>query len=207
LAARTRRRPWLRARRNPTTCSHGGTLKAAEGQFGAAYKGSLINLGVFKTDSDEVEEEVADDTDELDESVQAIEVTELSSLGKRLAEAFAQSVRRTAYVSEGWAQKKFVESGVLKQFGARAGLCEIDGKWASDRGVLRSMFFARDGFRATGSHLRRRMSLLLVLDASARRRPSMSHSTIPSLATSASSEKLSSERRSRRRSRSRFLKD
>ncbi|MGH6710466.1 MAG: hypothetical protein ACREEK_16000 [Bradyrhizobium sp.] len=139
-------------------------LKAAEGQFGAAYKGSLINLGVFKTDSDEVEEEATGDTDELDESVQAIEVTELSPLGRRLAQAFAQSVRRTKYVSESWAQKKFVDSDVLKQFGSRAGLCEIDGKSASDRDVLRSMFFARDGFRATGSHGRRRMSLLLVLE-------------------------------------------
>lgn len=139
-------------------------LKAAEGQFGAAYKGSLINLGVFKTDSDEVAEEATVDTEELDETVQAIEVAELSSLGKRLAEAFAQSVRRTTYVREGWAQKKFVESDVLKQFGSRAGLCEIEGKSASDRDVLRSMFFARDGFRGTGSHRRRRMSLLLVLE-------------------------------------------
>lgn len=139
-------------------------LKAAEGQFGAAYKGSLINLGIFKTDTDEVEEEATVDTDELDESVQAIEVTELSPLGKRLAQAFAQSVRRTKYVSESWAQKKFVDSDVLKQFGSRAGLCEIGGKSASDRDVLRSMFFARDGFRATGSHGRRRMSLLLVLE-------------------------------------------
>jgi hypothetical protein len=139
-------------------------LKAAEGQFGAAYKGSLINLGIFKTESEEVEEDATVDTDELDESVQAIEVAELSSLGKRLAQAFAQSVRRTKYVTEGWAQKKFVESGVLEQFGSRAGLCEIDGKSASDRDVLRNMFFARDGFRATGSHRRRRMSLLLVLE-------------------------------------------
>jgi hypothetical protein len=139
-------------------------LKAAEGQFGAAYKGSLINLGIFKTDSDEVEDEAAVDTEELDEAVQAIELTELSPLGKRLAQAFAQSVRRTKYVSEGWAQKKIVDTEVLKQFGSRAGLCEISGKAASDRDVLRSMFFARDGFRATGSHGRRRMSLLLVLE-------------------------------------------
>jgi hypothetical protein len=139
-------------------------LKAAEGQFGAAYKGSLINLGVFKTESDEVEDEAAADTDELDESVQAIEVTELSSLGKRLAQAFAQSVRRTKYVSESWSQRKFVDADVLQQFGSRAGLCEINTKSASDRDVLRSMFFARDGFRSTGSHGRRRMSLLLVLE-------------------------------------------
>lgn len=139
-------------------------LKAAEGQFGAAYKGSLINLGIFKTDSDEVEDEATVDTEELDEAVQAIELTELSSLGKRLAQAFAQSVRRTKYVSEGWAQKKLVDADVLEQFGSRAGLCEIGGKSASDRDILRSMFFARDGFRATGSHGRRRMSLLLVLE-------------------------------------------
>jgi hypothetical protein len=139
-------------------------LKAAEGQFGAAYKGSLINLGVFKTDSDEVEDEAAADTDELDESVQTIEVTELSPLGKRLAQAFAHSVRRTKYVSESWSQRKFVDADVLTQFGSRAGLCEISTKSASDRDVLRSMFFALDGFRSTGSHGRRRMSLLLVLE-------------------------------------------
>lgn len=37
-------------------------LKAPERQFGAAYKGSLINLGLFKTDRTDVEEEATTDT-------------------------------------------------------------------------------------------------------------------------------------------------
>jgi hypothetical protein len=139
-------------------------LQAPEGQFGAAYKGSLINLGIFKTDGTDVEDEATIGTDELDQSVQAIEVKELSAIGKRLAESFAASIRRTKYVTENWSLKNTVTANVLKQFGARAGLCEISGKQASDLATLRSMFFAHEGFLTKGSHYRRRMSLLLLLE-------------------------------------------
>jgi len=145
-------------------------LQAPEGQFGAAYKGSLINLGIFKTDSVDVDEEATAGTDELDESVQAIEVKELSAIGKRLAASFAASIRRTKYVTEDWSLKSTVPADVLKQFGARAGLCEISGKQASDRATLRSMFFALEGFLTKGSHYRRRMSLLLLLECVGRAR-------------------------------------
>jgi hypothetical protein len=72
-------------------------LKAREGQFGAAYKASLINLGLFADKSDEVDEEASEESKELDEEVQAIELTELSDRGKRLADAYRRAVRRTRY--------------------------------------------------------------------------------------------------------------
>jgi hypothetical protein len=77
-------------------------LKAREGQFGAAYKASLINLGLFADESDEVEEEASEESQELDEEVQAVQVTELSDRGKRLADAYRRALRGTGYVKERW---------------------------------------------------------------------------------------------------------
>jgi hypothetical protein len=73
-------------------------LRNKEGQFGAAYKGSLINLGLFKTDEVTVNDEASLETSELSEETQAIDVRELSPIGKRLADAFQRSVRITDYV-------------------------------------------------------------------------------------------------------------
>ncbi len=75
-------------------------LKAAEGQFGAAYKASLINLGVFKTDVGEVDDEAEVDTGDLAEEIQSIEVMELSPLGRRLAAAFNDAVKGSEYVAQ-----------------------------------------------------------------------------------------------------------
>lgn len=100
-------------------------LDAAEGQFGAAYKGSLINLGVFKTDGERVKDEADADTAELDRETQDIDVRELSDLGKRIAAAFGQSVRNTEYVKKQCTLRNAVDTGILAKFGSRAGLCEI----------------------------------------------------------------------------------
>jgi hypothetical protein len=94
-------------------------LKNPQGQFGAAYKGSLINLGVFKTDDEEVSEDVEAETNELDETTQSIEIRELSALGLRLAEAYRKSVQRTSYVSLGLTLKGKVAADVLSEFGAK----------------------------------------------------------------------------------------
>lgn len=143
-------------------------LGAPEGQFGAAYKGSLINLGVFKTDDTRVKDEPDADETELDEETQAIDVRELSDLGKRLASAFDRSVRGTEFVKANWTLRNAVDTAILTEFGSRAGLCEISGKRAFDREVLRDIFFAKHKetykeMARPGQH-RRRMSLLLLLE-------------------------------------------
>ncbi|MGL3107254.1 hypothetical protein [Bradyrhizobium sp. BR 1432] len=143
-------------------------LKNSQGQFGAAYKGSLINLGVFKADDEEVSEDVEADTNELDEKTQSIEIRELSPLGQRLANAFKKSVQTTAYVAQAQTLKNKVASDVLTEFGKKAGLCEITHKNAKDRDVLREVFFAACEELNRPSHHRRRMSLLLFLECAAK---------------------------------------
>ncbi len=140
-------------------------LKAREGQFGAAYKASLINLGLFAGESEGVNEEAAEDSQELDEQTQSIEVSQLSPRGKRLADAYRRSVGGSRYVKEKWALQASVPAGVLKEFGARAGLCEIARMGAADRDVIRDILFSCDRNETQSTHYRRRMSLLLLLHA------------------------------------------
>jgi hypothetical protein len=140
-------------------------LKAREGQFGAAYKASLINLGLFADKSDEVEEEASEEAQELGEEVQAIELTELSDRGKRLADAYQRAVRTTRYIRERWTLHSSVPAAVLREFGSRAGLCEITQKGADDRDVIREILFSCDREGTHSTHYRRRMSLLLLLHA------------------------------------------
>jgi len=59
---------------------------------------------------------------------------------------------------------------VLKEFGSKAGLCEILHKSAKDREVLRDVFFAQYGEMKGPGHQRRRMSLLLLLECVGRAR-------------------------------------
>lgn len=139
-------------------------LDNPQGQFGAAYKGSLVNLGLFQTDEEQRRaKEEAIDGDELDEQSPAVDVRELSPLGKRLADAFQKSVHETAYVAQGLTLTDRVASVALKEFGGKAGLCEITHKGAKDRNVLRDLFFANFSELKKGSHPRRRMTLLLIL--------------------------------------------
>jgi hypothetical protein len=140
-------------------------LKAREGQFGAAYKASLINLGLFADKSDEVDEEASEESKELDEQVQAIELTELSDRGRRLADAYRRAVRGTRYVKERWTLHSSVPAAVLREFGSRAGLCEIAQKGADDRDVIKEILFSCDREGTQSTHYRRRMSLLLLLHA------------------------------------------
>lgn len=139
-------------------------LDAAEGQFGAAYKGSLINLGFFKTDSECVMDEADADTAELNQETQDIDVRELSDLGKRVATAFGQSIHNSEYVKKQWTLRNAADPRILAGFGSVAGLCEIVGKHAVDRDVLRNVFFANYKEMSQRGHQRRRMSLLFLLE-------------------------------------------
>jgi hypothetical protein len=151
-------------RKRPFELSTWEHLGASEGQFGAAYKGSLINLGVFDSKTESVKDEVDAETAELDQDTQDVDVRELSPLGRRLAGAFDQSVRTTEYVKQKWTLKNSVDLRVLAKFGARAGLCEIANINSSDRDVLRNVFFAKYPEMERPAHNRRRMSLLLLLE-------------------------------------------
>jgi hypothetical protein len=138
-------------------------LGNSEGQFGAAYKGSLINLGVFKTDEIKTEKLDGDEVDGM-EIDPAIEIRELSSVGKRLAETFQKSVRTTSYVSAAHTTDNKVNADVLAQFGKRAGLCEI-GLPTHDRAVLRDVFFARsEDLPRKHAQQRRADSLSLIME-------------------------------------------
>ncbi len=139
-------------------------LKASEGQFGAAYKGSLINLGLFETGGTNVADEADEQTQELSKAAQDFEVHELSALGKRLAEAYSKSIRGTRYIKENWTLRDKVDAQVMKGFGAVAGLCEISNKKAVDREVLRNVFFSNYEEMKTPPQQRRRMSMLLMLE-------------------------------------------
>jgi hypothetical protein len=153
----------------PTKISYGleswQHLKAREGQFGAAYKASLINFGLFNSNLDKVNEETAPETDEFDDDVQSFEVTELSDRGKRLARAFHHSVQTTRYIMENWSGRSEAIYEVLQEFGSRAGLCEIAEEGAEDRAVLREIFFSCDRDSTKTAHYRRRMSLLLIMES------------------------------------------
>lgn len=139
-------------------------LDAAEGQFGAAYKGSLINLGLFNTESDASGAEEMPKDDDAEEAAQALNVRDLSAVGKRLAEAFDKAVRRTDYVSEGLTTKDTIGNEVLQSFGSRACLCGVMDPAGRDRGVLRDAFFARFDEMRQPAQMRRRMSLLLLME-------------------------------------------
>lgn len=139
-------------------------LASPRGQLSAAYIASLVNLGLFGAAREGVSEEVDPDTNELGKDQENVDVTTLSARGKRLAEAFACSIQKTDYAKNNWSVKSIVDRGVLADFGAAAGLCEIGKPSAADRQVLREVFFSCDRTDTESAHYRRRMTLLLLLE-------------------------------------------
>jgi len=138
-----------------------------DGQFGAAYKGSLINLGIFEGQEPiplEVDEPPLTSDVEPEKEPDGDDLRALSPLGHRLATAFGRSIAATRYVTEGWSRKDSIPGKILKDFGARAGLCELTAPDASDRNVLRDMFFARLPETRSTAHERRRLSLLYIMN-------------------------------------------
>jgi hypothetical protein len=117
-------------------------LASPRGQLSAAYIASLVNLGLFEVANDGVNEEVDPETNALRKDLENVDVTMLSERGKRLAKAFFRSIEQTDYATNHWSVKSIVDRGVLTNFGAAAGLCEIGNPTAEDRQVLREVFFS-----------------------------------------------------------------
>lgn len=139
-------------------------LASPRGQLSAAYIASLVNLGLFEVAHDGVNEEVDPETNALRKDQENVDVTMLSDRGKRLAKAFFRSIEQTDYATNHWSVKSIVDRGVLTNFGAAAGLCEIGNPSAEDRQVLREVFFSCDRSGTESGHHRRRMTLLLLLE-------------------------------------------
>ncbi|MCX7299181.1 MAG: hypothetical protein NTX73_02130 [Rhodobacterales bacterium] len=139
-------------------------LASPRGQLSAAYIASLVNLGLFEVAHDGVNEEVDPETNALRKDQENVDVTMLSERGKRLAQAFFRSIEQTDYATNHWSVKSIVDRGVLTNFGAAAGLCEIGTPSAEDRQVLREVFFSCDRSGTESGHHRRRMTLLLLLE-------------------------------------------
>lgn len=125
--------------------------------FGA-YKGSLINLGMFE---ESVGSDVAANEDEEEQS-SALESGKLSTKGRQLADAFNRAVAGTEF-ADLKPESCSVELDVLAEFGSAAGLCELRAADDFDLLPLRNLFFATDSDDRLNSHFRRRMSLLLLL--------------------------------------------
>lgn len=130
-------------------------LDSPTGAF-AAYKGSLINLGLF------AQSESAGPFVEPEAEDPKLANTDLSPAGDRLAQAFDIAVSNTDYVIER-PDKGSVSLTPLVAFGAAAGLCELRAAADADLQPLRELFFAKDVEGQENSHFRRRMSLLLIM--------------------------------------------
>lgn len=124
--------------------------------FGA-YLNSLVNLGAFVTEYEapETEEESTDFSfDDL----------ELSELGLKLAEAYDGQVGKLAVSRQFSGRIKVVAIPDLAKFGSAGGLCELRKANASDRELLKDLFFCTASNQRGDSHFVRRQSLLLILE-------------------------------------------
>ncbi len=148
-------------KRDPINLSSWQHLQTREGGF-AAYKGSLINLGLFLEEERTDERDDAEDSDEQ-ETVQ-LTSGQLSVAGEALAQSFANAVKGTSYL-EAQTGKAAIAFSVLNEFGSRAGLCELRQADGFDLEPLRDLFFAAGVEGTENSHYRRRMSLLLAMHA------------------------------------------
>lgn len=123
-----------------------------------AYKGSLINLGVFK----DTDQQGSLEEQEGDDAAIAMISGRLSELGLQLADAFGKCVEGKAYALQEKSDPN-VRIAALSEFGEAAGLCELRLADASDLQPLRDMFFAGSTVDTENSHYRRRQTLLFLL--------------------------------------------
>lgn len=130
-------------------------LRDSTSGFGA-YKGSLINLGMFK------ESVTIGDAENEDGQSPALISGELSAKGRLLASAFDRAVMGTAFVNLR-PESAPIEIDILREFGSTAGLCEVRAADDFDLLPLRDLFFSTESNDRLNSHYRRRMSLLLLL--------------------------------------------
>ncbi|KHK93560.1 hypothetical protein LK12_04770 [Novosphingobium malaysiense] len=150
--------------RSPIDLSTWNHLQAKEGGF-AAYKGSLINLGLFQAEDAEDDQDRPEDIDdEAEHASVALTSGKLSEKGEALAQSFAAAVEGAKYLDLEPTQAP-ITFDVLNEFGAKAGLCELREADSFDLGPLRDLFFAVGIEGLENSHYRRRMTLLLVLQA------------------------------------------
>ncbi len=124
------------------------------------YLNSLVNLGLFVTDDERPE---ADDEEEVEEFT--FDATELSELGRDLANRYDSVVGSLACLKHLSEPDRTCKRTGLAEFGERGGLCELASQTDGDRPLLRDIFFARTG-RRDKSHRVRRQSLLLILELS-----------------------------------------
>ena len=134
-------------------------LKFAKNPALGAYFNSLVNLGFFVTEDDEVEET----EEELEETELTFDELELSPVGMQLAEQYDSLVGRLDSVRNVSTPQRRCTVSSLNQWGKRGGLCELSELTAPDRQLLRDVFFARIPLKGE-SHLVRRRSLLLILE-------------------------------------------
>lgn len=123
-----------------------------------AYKGSLINLGMFEESTDPGEAAVKDEA----EGSTSLQSGRLSPRGQKIAESFGRAVAKTEF-NNIHTKISSVDLDVLAEFGAASGLCELRYADKFDLLPLRDLFFAAQSDDQHNSHFRRRMSLLLLL--------------------------------------------
>ena len=124
-----------------------------------AYFNSLVNLGFFVTENDEVE----DSDEEIDQAELTFDDLELSPVGRQLAEQYESLVGGLDSVHKISSARRRCAVSSLGEWGKRGGLCELSESSAPDRELLRDVFFARVPLKGE-SHQVRRRSLLLILD-------------------------------------------
>lgn len=149
--------------RDPISLGTWQHLQATEGGF-AAYKGSLINLGLFLDPDGDLETASAEEVEEdeaQEDRASKLTTGHLSKKGERLAKAFGEAVAHAAYLETDPSTP--VDFETLRDFGGRAGLCELRDADPFDLPSLRDLFFAQGVEGTENSDFRRRMTLLLIL--------------------------------------------
>jgi hypothetical protein len=127
------------------------------GQLGV-YMGSLVNLGIWETPSEP--EKVAES-----DNVEPGDYEKLSALGARLAKAYDSAVGRTEYAKSWAARPQPVPNATLRNFGRYGCICGLQHADGADLPVLRDLFFAMKGMPQREDDLRRRESLVLLLES------------------------------------------
>ncbi len=133
-------------------------LKDRMGQLGV-YMGSLVNLGTWEREVHAKPEEVAEPADTEPEDYE-----KLSALGIRLAKAYHAAVKNTEYVQRWAARPRPVRNAVLETFGRHGCLCGLQHAAGADLPLLRDLFFAMGKTPQREDDLRRRQSLVLLLE-------------------------------------------
>jgi hypothetical protein len=123
-----------------------------------AYFNSLVNLGLFVT-----EDEVVPSDEDEEVATLTFDDLELSPLGQQLAKAYDSLIGRLESVRNLSAAKRHCTVRSLSEWGKRGGLCELSDAAATDRELLRNIFFARVDQKGESHHVRSR-SLLLILE-------------------------------------------